>query len=146
MKSKHILTALVVLGLSAANSFAGQAEGDLVKGSGGTVYLIKDGKRCSIPNLAVFEAKGFKEDKIITLADADLKAIPEGSVVPMPYPKAKDGDLVKAGGASVFVIKKGKRCGIPNMEVFRAKGFETSKIIMISDADIEAIPEGDAVE
>ena len=146
MKSKHILNALVILGLTAANSFAGPVEGDLVKGSGGSVYLIKAGKRCLIPNPAVFEAKGFKEEKIITLADADLKAIPEGSVVLMPYPKAKDGDLVKAGGESIFVIKKGKRCGIPSMEVFKAKGFETSKIIMISDADIEAIPEGDAVE
>ncbi len=53
----------------------------------------------------------------------------------------EEGDLIQATGA-VFLIRNGLRCGIPSMEVFRAKGFEGEAILRVSDEELRAIPEG----
>ncbi|MCX6895165.1 MAG: hypothetical protein NTZ16_06650 [Verrucomicrobia bacterium] len=148
MKIKTILGSFLILGL-AGSLFAAPAEGDLVQGSGTGVFVIKDGKRCGIPNPEVFAACGYKWDKVVKIPDADLKAIPEGPLVQAPikpYPKAKDGDLVKGSGDGIFLIKDGKRCGFSSAEAFNGKGYKWDKVVKISDADLEAIPEGDPIE
>lgn len=121
-------------------------EGDLVQGSNAAVYVIQSGKRCAIPNPDVFKARGYKPEQIVKLTDADLNAIPKGPAVTMPYTKPKDGDLIKAGSDAVYVIQSGERCVIPSMEILKAKGYKPEKIISISDAEMEAISEGPAVE
>jgi hypothetical protein len=57
------------------------------------------------------------------------------------YAVPKNGDLVLNHG-TVFVIRDGRRCVVENMEVFNALGFKWGNVIKISDADLEAIPEG----
>lgn len=123
--------------------------GDLVQNSKGSVCVIKDGKRCGIPSPAVFEANGYKWEKVIKITDASFDAIPEGPGLPValkPYTKPNNGDLIQASSDGVFVIREGKRCGIPSPEVFNANHFKWENIIKISDADFDAIPEGPDVE
>lgn len=130
----------------AQNAPAARKDGDLVMSPGGAIFVIRDGKRCQIPSMDVFHASGFKMENIIKISDADVNAIPQGSAVTMPYTKPKDGDLVKAGSETVYVIQSGKRCVIPSIETFKAKGYKAEKIIVISDAELEAIPKGQTVE
>ena len=61
------------------------------------------------------------------------------------YAVPKDGDLVLNHG-TVFVIRDGRRCVVENMEVFNALGFKWKNVIKISDADLQAIPEGPVVD
>lgn len=58
----------------------------------------------------------------------------------------KEGDLVQGGGAGIYLIRDGQRCGFPSGEVFLELGYKWDKVIKISDAELNAIPEGPAVE
>ena len=149
MTPKLLLITAITVGLATAGLSAPPAEGSLVQGSGDAVFVIKDGKRCGIPSAEVFNASGFKWDKVIKISDVDLKAIPEGPAIEAPikpYPKAKDGDLIKGSGDGIFLIKDGKRCGFTSAEAFNGKGYKWDKVVKISDTDLEAIPEGDPIE
>ncbi|TAN35707.1 MAG: hypothetical protein EPN23_10520 [Verrucomicrobia bacterium] len=53
-------------------------DGDLIKGSGAGVYVIKDGKRSGIESAEQFKALGYKWEKVLQISDEDLAAIPEG--------------------------------------------------------------------
>ena len=54
---------------------------------------------------------------------------------------AKEGDLIMVNGA-IFVIREGKCCKIPSMDVFDAGGFKRENIVEISEEEKSAIPEG----
>lgn len=71
---------------------------------------------------------------VLGLAVADLFAALE------------EGALVKGSGPGVYLIQSGKRCAIPNPEIFKANGFKTEKIIKLPDAEFNAIPEGPTVK
>jgi hypothetical protein len=95
------------------NSFAAPpTEESLVKGSNEAVYVILGGKRCFL-NLRVMKAKGYNITKAIILADADLKNIPLGPIVLMPYKTPKNGDIVRGSVPCGYVIQDGKRCAVP---------------------------------
>ena len=165
MKTKLILPALLMLGLAATNLFAVPKDGDLVKNSSGTVFLIKDGQRCGIPNPKTFKALGFKWTNVVDVADTDLAAIPEGPALTnpdpkvakrearraaakaaasiQPYPTPQDGDALQSIGGVVFLIRDGKRCLLPNGKIFEALGLAWEKVIRVSDHDLEAIPKGE---
>lgn len=147
MKAKFTLTVLLAFGAVAANVYAAPKEGDLIQSSG-AVYVVRDGKRCAIPSMQVLKANGFKTESIVKISDEDMNALPTGVdlAAPIkPYKTAKEGDLIQASGA-VFVIRDGKRCGIPSEEVFTANKFNAADVIRISDDDEQAIPEGPIVE
>ncbi|TSA32034.1 MAG: hypothetical protein D4R65_10190 [Verrucomicrobiaceae bacterium] len=55
-------------------------EGDLIDATG-TVFLIQNGLRCKIPDMEIFNAKGFKWKNVIRIPEEDLNAILEGSNV-----------------------------------------------------------------
>jgi len=145
MGTKSIISTTVILCIAAVNSFASPpTEGSLVKGSNGAVYVILEGKRCGL-NLRVMKNKGYNITKAITLADADLKNIPLGPVVLIPYKTPKNGDIVRGSSLCAYVIQDGKRCAVSTPEVLKAKGFKIEETFTISDADLEAIPQGEAL-
>lgn len=76
------------------SSVAHFEEGDLLQGTG-AVFLIRNGLRCGIPSMAVFQANGFKGEDVIRVSDEELRAIPEGPVLDVVAPdkarKAGDG-------------------------------------------------------
>ena len=61
----------------------------------------------------------------------------------MPY---ADGTLLKSSDhPEVWLIQGGQRHWIPSPDVFNGDGFSWSAILVVSDADIDAIPQGSDV-
>jgi hypothetical protein len=56
---------------------------------------------------------------------------------PMP-----DGAIVKASGTDRFLIEGGQRRLIPDEDTFKAMGFKSENIKVISDSDLNSIPLG----
>jgi hypothetical protein len=58
----------------------------------------------------------------------------------MTYP---DGTLLKSSDEpAVWLIQDGQRDWIPSVEVFNADGFSWAAVLVVSDAEIDAIPQG----
>lgn len=57
-------------------------------------------------------------------------------------PKIPDGTIVKAGSSDRYLIDAGMRRLIPDDETFKAMGFKSDTIQLISDVDLQAIPLG----
>lgn len=163
MKTTSIWGCFTLLAIATAFC-ATPKDGDLVRNSSGTVFLIKDGQRCGIPNTKTFKANGYKWTNVIDVADADIEALPEGQPLKdankraarkaaakagaslKPYSTPNDGDLVQGTGGAVFLIRSGKRSLIPDGKIFSDLGLAWEKVIHVSDEDLEAIPQGaDAV-
>ena len=121
-------------------------EGDLVQGSKGPVFVICDGQRRAISTMETFKANGFKVENVVMISDTDMQDIPVGPDLPCPYKEPKEGDLIKAGIPTVYVIRNGCRCAVPTMELLKANGYNGKNIIPISDEDMEAIPAGRMVQ
>jgi len=88
--------------------------------------------------------------KLLSLRSSGLRflvVLSIGLLCPLLLSAApKEGDLVQGGGVGIYLIRDGQRCGFPSGEVFLELGYKWDKIIKISDADLNAIPEGPAVE
>jgi hypothetical protein len=150
-EAKTFLFGLLAISFVAVAAAAGLEEGALVKNSQGTIFLMRDGKLHGIPSVEVFASHGFDGADVIDLSDEEIAAIPAGEplgmvAAPVPYPSPKDGDLVQSVGNAVCLIQDGVRRPIPNPNVFNANGLEWEKIIAISEADFNAIPEGMPLE
>jgi hypothetical protein len=72
----------------------------------------------------------------LTLALSGLSA-----AEPTPALALADGALIQSSGA-VFTVRNGVRYGIPNPEVFTSHGFDGADVIRVSEAQLQAIPEG----
>jgi alpha-galactosidase len=113
-----------VVGAKPMPGIAPYGEGALVKGSGAAIYLIQYGRRCDIPSPEVFKAKGFQLEKVITLSDAELNAIPVGSPVyyvpaePVVILTPKAGPAPRLNGPKVY----GARPGHPFLYRIPAQG------------------------
>jgi len=113
-----------VTGAKPAPGVAPYVEGSLVRGSGPAVYLIQSGRRCPIPDGEVFKAKGFQWEKVITLADAEIDAIPIGSPVyyvpsePVVILTPKPAPAPRLNGPKVY----GARPGHPFLYRIPAQG------------------------
>lgn len=121
-------------------------EGDLVQAPNGPIFVICDGQRRAISTMEAFKANGFKVESVIMISDADMQDIPIGPDLSCPYKEPKEGDLIKAGIPTVYVIHNGCRCAIPTIELLKANGYDGKNIINISDEDMEAIPVGRMVQ
>ncbi|TSA33693.1 MAG: hypothetical protein D4R65_07380 [Verrucomicrobiaceae bacterium] len=121
-------------------------EGDLVQAPKGPVFVICDGQRRAISTMETFKANGFKVETVIMISDGDMQDIPVGPDLPCPYKEPKEGDLIKAGIPTVYVIRNGCRCAVPTMELLKSNGYNGKNIIVISDEDMEAIPVGRMVQ
>ncbi|MCB0062090.1 MAG: glycosyltransferase family 2 protein [Caldilineaceae bacterium] len=55
--------------------------GTLLQGSSDTVYLLKNGKRCAITSIQVFQSWGFAWEQIVNVADSTLVRYPLGETV-----------------------------------------------------------------
>ncbi len=85
MKRKHIARIIgISLIVCSAPLFAAPQDGDLVTTDKGTIYAIRDGKRCGIPTPEILKANGYRPEKTITITEAEMNAIPLGAVLVMP--------------------------------------------------------------
>jgi hypothetical protein len=53
-----------------------------------------------------------------------------------------DGTIVKATGPARYLMEAGMRRLIPDEETFKAQGFQSNKIKLISDSELQSIPLG----
>jgi len=54
-------------------------EGQVVRGAGPAFYVVQDGKKRLVPDMAAFYRLGLRP--LVKLSDAELAAIPEGEPV-----------------------------------------------------------------
>jgi hypothetical protein len=59
----------------------------------------------------------------------------------VPNPLMKNGALFQGSGG-VFTYENGVRRGIPNMAIFQSHGFDGADVVRVTDAQLQAIPEG----
>jgi len=122
------------------------SNGTLIMGSGAKVYVVLNGYRYHIPNPETFDALGYQWDKILSLPDYEVNAIPEAtpfpSVVPVSGPlNYPDGTLVKGLTSKVYVVLNDCRHWIPDQATFKAMGYDWGKLLSLG-AGAEAMPEG----
>jgi len=67
------------------------ADGTVVRGSDGTVYVIEAGKKRAIPDFFTYVRMGISADYVIQTKDEELEAIPDGVPMPKLSPKRKKG-------------------------------------------------------
>lgn len=106
-----------------------------------TVYLAAACKLKPFRGAAVFHARGYKFQNIITLSSltglqvSDQPALPAG------------GTLVKGSDKTVwFVTENGKRKGFASETAFKRLGFNFGSVKVISDSDLQMITPDTAIE
>lgn len=65
------------------------ADGTVVRGSDGAVYVIDDGKRRVIPNVFTYIRMGISANYVIQMEDEEIEAIPKGKSMPKLNPKRR---------------------------------------------------------
>lgn len=65
------------------------ADGTVVRGSDGAVYVIEKGKRRVVPDVFTYIRMGISGDYVIQTKDEELEAIPDGVPMPNLSPKRK---------------------------------------------------------
>ncbi|MBU4331984.1 hypothetical protein KKD19_00195 [Patescibacteria group bacterium] len=111
-------------------------DGTLVKGSGGTVYVIADGQRRGFKTRQAFERLGYKFGNVRTIRDAELNKYSEDTAV-TEESEPPEGALVREKGtAGVFVIKGGKQVPITSREVFESNGYQWGRILDLDNSII----------
>ena len=86
--------------------------------------------------ISLFTVPGFAQDR-----GKEVVSKGEKSVQSQPY---AEGTLIKAKGASeTYVIKKGKKCYVPDPATFASRRFQWEKIVEMEAAGLNKIPTGD---
>ena len=95
------LFAAMLLGVSFTADAGLIAEGDLIRPYvGGPIYVVQNGVRHFIPDVATFNARRYNWEFVRTVSSADLNAIPEG------YAFLPEGALIRAEGTlDVWIVK-----------------------------------------
>ena len=82
-----------------------RSDGTLLQGSAAVIYLMQNGQRHAIPDLATLAALGYSLNNVQSVADADLSAIPLGAPVPeggvqpsFPITASQDNNFPGSGG------------------------------------------------
>lgn len=71
--------------------------GSLIKADAPEVYLIEAGKKRWIPNPQIFEAKGFRWERIIKVNDYTLRAISQGTDITLEAEKLEPTTFITEG-------------------------------------------------
>jgi hypothetical protein len=116
-------------------------DGTLLKASGPEIDMMAGGLRRWIPDPTTFNDMGLDWSKVVVIPDSEFSAIPSGPA----YPSRADGTLLQGSDPKVYVMQNGQRHWIPDPATFTASGYQASAIDHVSDADLNAIPEGIAV-
>ncbi|KKK74067.1 hypothetical protein LCGC14_2887480, partial [marine sediment metagenome] len=79
-------------------------DGILVKGTGSAAYVMQQGLKRHVPNLATFAAQGFLWGNVNNIPDSTLGAIPTGEPL---LDALADGNLLKGSGSAIYVMQGG---------------------------------------
>jgi hypothetical protein len=124
------------------------ADGNLLKGKGGAVYVMEGGRKRHVTSPAVMDACGYGWDAVRKIPDARLSAIPEGTRLsgpPGPHLSPPDDRLVTDSGSTVYVMRRGLKRRIPNPITFAAEGYRWGNLNRLADSSLASIPTGDRI-
>lgn len=123
--------------------------GNLLRAQGGraiylTIYNEEEDRieKMMITNLAVFEARGYSNNQIITVDQSEIDGYPN-SELRMTYP---NGTLVRGSGPAIYVIENNRRRHITSAKVLKDMGYKIGQVKKIKDEELASIPGGPAVE
>ncbi len=121
------------------------ADGNLVKGSGYSVFVMQAGSKRPIASADVYVACGFGWDAVKGLADVLVDSIPTGALLegaPCPKLSPSDGSLLVGGGAAVYVIRGGLKRVVLDPVSFEASGYSWGNIDRVSDSVLASLTTG----
>ncbi len=109
------------------------AEGRVIQTTNGAVYVIRGGKRVWIPSPEAFTAGGYTWAQVVPVEDRVARSIPLD---------LQEGMALKGTGDRVYLYSGGQRRWISSLDAFVARGLTWSQVHYVSDAALQAIPEG----
>ncbi len=121
------------------------ADGNLLKGSSATVYVMEGGLKRHAVSAEMFLACGYGFGAVRTISDGQLAAIPTGSpltVSSCPRFSPGDGALLKGSSDTIYVMQGGLTRNVRNPVTFEAEGYQWGNINVIADSTLGSIPEG----
>ncbi len=120
-------------------------DGTLLRGSGYTVYIAEGGYKRPFAAADDFESMGYRWENILQIPDEQLDLICTGLPVALGA-KYPTGTLLQGEGATVYLVRHGKRCAMPTVQVFQSWGFEWNHIVKVEEEQLAEYPLGSVVQ
>jgi hypothetical protein len=124
------------------------ANGNLLRGTDGKVYVMQGGAKRHITSSAALSACGYGWDAVRTIPDFRLNGIPTGGALsgpPCPHLLPADGTLVRGTGPEVYVMQGGLKRHIPSLATFAGMGLLWGNVNIVPNSSLNSIPTGDAL-
>lgn len=122
-----------------------RADGNLLTGSGGAVYVMQGAKKRHVASVGVFDACGYGWDAVYTVTDERLGSISTGSKLsggPCPEWSPPGNALLRGSGSAIYVAKAGLKRHVPNMATLESEGLLWGNLDVIPDSVLAALPKG----
>lgn len=104
------------------------ADGTLLQGVDGWLWLVQDGARRQIISDNAFLECGFRWGDVNNLADSLIIQL---SVGPSVYGCSDDGSLLMTSDGSMYVVRAGLARYIPDSATFEAAGFDWENVLPV---------------
>ena len=112
--------------------------GTLIQGNSTIVFLAEEGQRRKFTSANLFDILGYKWSDILKISNEELSFYSIGN--PLLYP---DGNLIrKKGDSTVWLIENSKKREITSGQLFNYLNYAWSKIIEISQEELNSYPTG----
>jgi hypothetical protein len=113
------------------------ADGTLVRGSTGTVYVMQSSIKRHLVNAENFIARGYSWETVVPVSDSWLNSVASGQ----PLLEAlATGNLVRGSASDVYVMDGGSKRHAVSVEVFLACGYWWDAVRLIPDSLLQTIP------
>ncbi len=108
-------------------------------GGDGTVFIVLNKTLRPIPNNETLFAMGYDLNQVQTITAQEANSISKGPLLP----DRKDNRLIKSvNSPEVYIMEKGLRRWIPDIETFNSMGLNSGNITTVSNEDFLNIPKG----
>ena len=101
----------------------------------GTIFLIQNGQRQGVTNLAMLKTYGLTVSQATPATPQDLST-PQGPILP-----PADGSLVKSKeDQTVYLISNRQRYAFASSKVFTSLGFKFSNVLVVTNPELQSLP------
>lgn len=94
------------------------------------IYYYHNGYAEHVPSMKVFNCMGLSKYRSVTISHMELKSLPKSAL------------LIRGSDQKVYRIDGEHKRHVPNLQVFRKKGFNEQEVIPVADGVIMCIPQG----
>lgn len=103
-----------------------------------SVFLLENGQKRPIVNVAIFEARGYKWENVITVEDSELNLYATGDPI-NTYP---EGTLLKGSDNKIYIIVDGKKRYITGPSIFTSLGYNWLDVVSVTDSHLTLYTNG----